>query len=163
MAEALIALGGNIGDARSSISRAITAFCDGEVVRLLLRSSDYRTPPWGILDQPAFVNACLLVATELTPSDLLARAHDIERGFGRNREHEQRNGPRVVDIDLLSYDDVEIDDGHLTLPHPRLTERAFVLVPLAEIVPDRIVAGERVRDWLATLDQTGIEKLPPQN
>ena len=163
MAEALVALGGNVGDVRATLDRAVTMFCDGKIVRLLARSSDYRTPPWGVADQPAFVNLCIAVATTLTPHDLLARGLEVERALGRNRATEQRWGPRPVDIDLLAYDDVTLDEAGLTLPHPRLLERAFVLVPLAEIAPERRIAGVRVRDALARLDTAGIERLPPRS
>lgn len=162
MAEALIALGGNLGDARTTLDRAVAAFCDGTTVRLLARSSDYRTPPWGVEDQPAFVNLCLAVATELTPRNLLAVAQDVERAFGRDRAKERRWGPRPLDIDLLAYDDLTLDEPDLILPHPRLFERAFVLVPLAEIAPDRRIAGIRVADALTRLDTAGIERLPPR-
>jgi 2-amino-4-hydroxy-6-hydroxymethyldihydropteridine diphosphokinase len=160
MAEALVGLGGNIGDVRTALDRAVAAFCDGTDVRLLAQSSDYATPPWGVEDQPPFVNRCIVVATALTPRALLDRALAVERTLGRDRSREQRWGPRAIDIDLLAYDDVALDEPGLTLPHPRLLERAFVLVPLAEIVPDRIVAGVRVRDALARLDTRGIERLP---
>jgi 2-amino-4-hydroxy-6-hydroxymethyldihydropteridine diphosphokinase len=163
MPEAFVALGGNVGDVRTTLDRAVTMFCDGQVVRLLARSSDYRTPPWGIADQPPFINLCIAVATDLAPHDLLARALDVERVLGRNRANEQRWGPRPVDIDILAYDDVMLDEAGLTLPHPRLLERAFVLVPLAEIAPDRRIAGVRVRDALAQLDTAGIERLPPRS
>lgn len=162
MAEALVALGGNIGDARATLDRAVAMLCDGEAVRLLARSSDYRTPPWGVSQQPPFINLCLAVATELAPHRLLARAQDVERSLGRDRAHERRWGPRTVDIDLLAYDEVTLDDGDLILPHPRLFERAFVLVPLAEIAADRRIAGIRVGDALARLDPAGIERLPPR-
>jgi 2-amino-4-hydroxy-6-hydroxymethyldihydropteridine diphosphokinase len=162
MAEALIALGGNVGNARETIARAIAALCDGQAVRLVARSSDYCTPPWGVTGQPPFVNCCIAVATELSPRDLLERAQAIERRFGRDRTREQRWGPRTLDIDLIAYDDVTIETPELTLPHPRALERAFVLVPLAEIVPDRRIAGVRVRDALAKLDRAGIKKLPPR-
>ena len=163
MAEALVALGGNVGDVRATLDRAVSMFCDGRIVRLLARSSDYRTPPWGVEDQPAFINLCIAVATALTPHDLLARGLEVERALGRNRASEQRWGPRPVDIDLLAYDDVTLDEAGLTLPHPRLLERAFVLVPLAEIAPERRIAGVRVRDALARLDTAGIERLPPRS
>ena len=162
MAEALVALGGNVGDVRATLDRAVAMFCDGKIVRLLARSSDYRTPPWGVADQPAFVNLCIAVATTLTPHDLLGRGLDVERALGRNRATEQRWGPRPVDIDLLAYDDVTLNEAGLTLPHPRLLERAFVLVPLAEIAPERRIAGVRVRDALTGLDTAGIEQLPPR-
>jgi 2-amino-4-hydroxy-6-hydroxymethyldihydropteridine diphosphokinase len=161
MAEALVGLGGNIGDVRATLDRAVAAFCDGTDVRLVAQSSDYATPPWGVEDQPTFVNRCIVVASVLTPRALLDRALAIERTLGRDRSRERRWGPRAIDIDLLAYDDVAIEEPGLTLPHPRLLERAFVLVPLAEIVPERIVAGVRVRDALARLDTRGIERLGP--
>jgi 2-amino-4-hydroxy-6-hydroxymethyldihydropteridine diphosphokinase len=162
MAEALIALGGNVGDARATLERAVAQLCDGLAVRLIARSSDYLTPPWGVADQAPFINLCLLVATELSPQALLARALEVERAHGRDRGRERRWGPRPADIDLLAYDDLNLDEPGLTLPHPRLFERAFVLVPLAEIVPDRVIAGVRVRDALARVDAGGIERLPPR-
>jgi 2-amino-4-hydroxy-6-hydroxymethyldihydropteridine diphosphokinase len=162
MAEALIALGGNVGEARATLERAVAQLCDGRAVRLIARSSDYLTPPWGVADQAPFVNLCLLVATELSPQALLARALEVERALGRDRGRERRWGPRPADIDLLAYDDLSLDEPGLTLPHPRLFERAFVLVPLAEIVPDRVIAGVRVRDAAARVDAGGIERLPPR-
>lgn len=159
MAEALVALGGNLGDVRDTIDRAVAAFCDGQKVRLLARSSDYRTLPWGVEDQPAFVNACIAVETRLTPRALLARAQAVERALGRERSKERRWGPRQIDIDLIAYEDVALEDSDLTLPHPQLFARAFVLVPLAEIAPERLIGGRRVRDALAQLDTRGVEKL----
>jgi 2-amino-4-hydroxy-6-hydroxymethyldihydropteridine diphosphokinase len=161
MADALVGLGGNVGDVRATLTRAIAALCDGEEVRLLARSADYRTPPWGVEDQPAFVNACIAVETRLPPRALLARAQAIERTLGRARVKEQRWGPRPIDIDLLAYDDLTVDEPDLELPHPRLFERAFVLVPLMEIAPDRVIAGRRVREALTRVDAAGVEKLPP--
>ncbi len=162
MAEAFIALGGNLGDVRATFDRAIARLCDGVDVQLTARSSDYRTPPWGITEQPAFVNAVIAVVTTLSPHELLARALDGERALGRDRAHAVHWGPRSIDIDLLAYNSAEMHDGDLTLPHPRLFERAFVLVPLAEIAPDRVIAGKRVRDALALVDRAGIERLPPR-
>jgi 2-amino-4-hydroxy-6-hydroxymethyldihydropteridine diphosphokinase len=162
MAEVLVGLGGNLGEVRTTLDRAVAAFCDGTEVRLLAQSSDYQTPPWGVVDQPPFVNRCMSVATALAPRALLDRALEVERMFGRDRDREQRWGPRPIDIDLLAYDDVAIAEPGLTLPHPRLFERAFVLVPLAEIVPDRVIAGVRVRDALARVDAHGIERLAPR-
>jgi 2-amino-4-hydroxy-6-hydroxymethyldihydropteridine diphosphokinase len=160
MPEALLALGGNVGDVRDTLDRALTIFCDGTAIRLTARSSDYATPPWGIVDQPRFVNLCIAVGTSLTPQALLAHAQAVERAFGRDRARERRWGPRPLDIDLLAYDDIALDEPGLTLPHPRMFDRAFVLVPLAEIAPDRTIAGRRVRDALVGLDTSGIEKLP---
>ena len=162
MAEALLALGGNIGDARATLDRAVARLCDGAAIRLLARSSDYRTPPWGVEDQAPFVNLCLTVATDLSPRALLDRALAVERELGRNRLKEQRWGPRPIDIDIVAYDDVGLDEPGLTLPHPLALERAFVLLPLAEIAPERSIAGVRVRDALARVDTRGIERLPPR-
>jgi 2-amino-4-hydroxy-6-hydroxymethyldihydropteridine diphosphokinase len=162
MAEALLALGGNVGDVRTTLEAAVERMCDDATVRLIARSSDYRTPPWGVEDQAPFVNLCLRVATELTPHELLDRALGVERSLGRDRRHERRWGPRPVDIDILVYDDIILDGPRLTLPHPRLFERAFVLVPLAEIVPDRVISGITVRDAAGRVDAAGIERLPPR-
>ena len=161
MTEAFVGLGGNVGDVRSNLATAIALLCNGRDVRLLARSCEYRTPPWGVTDQPAFINLCISVETSLDPRALLARALRVEGALGRNRTKERRWGPRKIDIDLLAYDDAVVDQPGLTLPHPRLFERAFVLLPLAEIAPDRIIAGVRVRDALARLDVSGIERLAP--
>ena len=156
---ALIGLGGNVGEVRATLDRAVDLLCEDGTVRLKARSSDYRTPPWGVLDQPPFIKAVIAVTTSLPPRALLERGLDVERRLGRDRAREQRWGPRRIDIDLLAYDDVAVDEPGLTLPHPKLLERAFVLVPLAEIVPDLQIAGIRVRDALARLDPSGIERL----
>jgi len=158
--EAFIALGGNVGDVRSTFARAIAMLCDGTEVRLTARSSDYRTPPWGFVDQPPFVNAVIAIATTLGPYDLLARIKKCENALGRDRSHELHWGPRTIDLDLLTYDDLILEDANLTLPHPRLFERAFVLVPLAEVTSDRVIAGTTVREALSRVDAGGIEKLP---
>jgi 2-amino-4-hydroxy-6-hydroxymethyldihydropteridine diphosphokinase len=158
-AQAFLALGGNVGDVRSTFDKAITLLCDGTTIRLTARSSDYRTPPWGITDQPPFVNAVIAVATALTPDDLFARAIAVERALGRDRRNERRWGPRTIDIDLLVYGDLVLNDTDLTLPHPRLFERAFVLVPLVEIAPDRVIAGVRISDALKRVDATDVERL----
>jgi 2-amino-4-hydroxy-6-hydroxymethyldihydropteridine diphosphokinase len=160
MAEALLALGGNVGNSRAILDRAIDLLCDGTEVRLKARSSDYRTPPWGFKYQPDFVNLAIVVETTLDPRELLARAQDVELKLGRNRAHEKRNGPRTADIDILAYGDLTIDEPNLTLPHPRLFERAFVLVPLAEIAGDRVIAGRRIDEAVKTIDAGGIHRLP---
>jgi 2-amino-4-hydroxy-6-hydroxymethyldihydropteridine diphosphokinase len=162
MAEVLLGLGGNTGDVRETLDRAVAMLCDDAAVRLIARASDYSTPPWGIEDQPPFVNSCLLAETTLPPRALLARAQAVERALGRERTGERRWGPRPIDIDILAYNDLVLETPDLTVPHPHLFERAFVLVPLAEIVPERVIAGRRIRDALAIIDATGIERLPPR-
>src|SRR5438105_3899116 len=144
MAEALLALGGNVGDSRAILDRAVTLLCNDKDVWLTARSSDYRTPPWGFKYQPHFINLAIAIETTLGPRELLARAQEIERQLGRDRGHEKRNGPRTADIDIIAYDDLTLNEPNLTLPHPRLFERAFVLLPLAEIAGDRLIAGRRV-------------------
>jgi 2-amino-4-hydroxy-6-hydroxymethyldihydropteridine diphosphokinase len=160
MADVLIALGGNVGDVRATFQKAIANICGMTQGALVARSSDYTTPPWGDEQQPPFVNACIEIDTRLDPHALLATLHKIERKFGRDRTNERRWGPRTLDLDLIAYDDVSIDKPELTLPHPRLFERAFVLVPLAEIAPDRVIAGRSVSAALAQLSTRGIERLP---
>jgi 2-amino-4-hydroxy-6-hydroxymethyldihydropteridine diphosphokinase len=162
MPEAIIALGGNVGDVRATFGKAIANICGMAQAALLARSSDYATPPWGEADQPRFINACIEIDTGLDPHALLFVLHKVEQKFGRDRAKEQRWGPRTLDLDLIAYDDVRIGKPELTLPHPRLFERAFVLVPLAEIAPDRLIAGRRVRDALAALSTEGIERLADQ-
>ncbi len=162
MAEAFIALGGNVGDVQATFEQAIAMLCRDQSVRLTTRSWDYRTPPWGVTDQPPFINAVIGVSTDLKPHALLSRMQDCERALGRDRAQEQHWGPRTIDLDLLLYDDRIINDEILTLPHPRMLERAFVLVPFAEIASDRVIGGVKVRDALARSDTEGVEKLPPR-
>ncbi len=162
MPESLVGLGGNTGDVRPTLRGALAALADGDGVTLTSRSSDYRTPAWGLRNQPDFINLCVAVETSLTPRQLLERALDVERRFGRDRSSEQVWGPRSVDIDILTYDDVRVNDPWLTLPHPQLLRRAFVLVPLVEIRPLAVIGGVRAATALAELDATGIVRLPPE-
>jgi 2-amino-4-hydroxy-6-hydroxymethyldihydropteridine diphosphokinase len=160
MPSVLIALGGNVGDVRGTFKKAIANICGMTQAALVARSSDYATPPWGVEQQDRFVNACIEIETSLDPHALLFTLQKIEKKFGRDRAHEQRWGPRPLDLDIVAYDDITLVKPELTLPHPRLFERAFVLVPLAEIAPDRVIAGRRVADALAGLPTEGIERLP---
>jgi 2-amino-4-hydroxy-6-hydroxymethyldihydropteridine diphosphokinase len=162
MTAAWLALGGNVGDCRTILDRAVTQLCDGVAVKLMARSSDYRTPPWGFKYQPPFINLCIAVDTLLSPRDLLAHAQKVEMTLGRDRAHEKRWGPRTADIDIIAYDNLAMDELGLTVPHPRLFERAFVLLPLAEIAPDLVIGGRSVREAAAAVDTTGIERLPPR-
>ena len=160
MASALIALGGNVGDVRATFQKAISNVCGMAQAALIARSSDYATPPWGDEDQNPFINACIEIETGLDPHALLFVLQKVEQKFGRTRDKARRWGPRALDIDLLAYDDVTLAGPDLVLPHPHLFERAFVLVPLAEIAPEAFIAGVRVRDALMRADASGIEKLP---
>jgi 2-amino-4-hydroxy-6-hydroxymethyldihydropteridine diphosphokinase len=149
-------LGGNVGDAAATIAAALKRLEEAGV-EIVARSALYRTAPWGKTDQPPFVNACALARTDLDPRALLDRILTVESDLGRRRG--ERWGPRTIDIDILDYDGLALDEPGLTLPHPRLTERAFVLIPLAEIAPDRVVAGRPVRDWAAAADPSGVTRL----
>jgi 2-amino-4-hydroxy-6-hydroxymethyldihydropteridine diphosphokinase len=160
MASALIALGGNVGDTSAIFPRAIAEICRRAPATLTARSADYETPPWGGIAQPPFINACIEIDTARDPRALLAVLQDVERMFGRDRAQETRWGPRTLDLDLIAYDDVVLATEQLTLPHPHLFERAFVLVPLSEIVPDRVIAGRSVREALGRVSQDGIVRLP---
>src|SRR5258705_13894234 len=160
MADVLIALGGNVGDVRATFQKAISSICGMTQAALVARSSDYSTPPWGNEAQPAFINACIEIDTSLDPHALLFTLHKIEKRFGRDRAVEQHWGPRTLDLDLIAYDDVKINKPELTLPHPGLFDRAFVLVPLVKTMPDRIIAGRSARDGLAAVSTDGSLRLP---
>ncbi len=158
---ACIGLGGNVGDVAEAIAHALDAIAQLPGTRLLRRSRLYRTPAWGMTAQPDFVNAAAVVETSLEAHDLLANLLRIEREAGRDRNDQpQRWGPRVIDLDLLLYGEATIAQEGLRIPHPHLHERAFVLVPLAEIAPEAIVPGHgRVDALLAKLDAKGIVAL----
>jgi 2-amino-4-hydroxy-6-hydroxymethyldihydropteridine diphosphokinase len=155
---AYVALGGNLGDPRRQLLDAVDALAHLPGTRLLRRSRLYRTPPWGVLEQPPFVNAAALLETTLAPHALLHALLAIEHGAGRVRA--ERNGPRTLDLDLLHMEGVRLDDERLTLPHPRIAERAFVLLPLNDVAPDLLLPGQgRVADLLAMVDTQGCERL----
>lgn len=155
MVRAYLGLGGNIGDPRASARAALAAIDAREDARVAAVSRLYRTPPWGKTDQPSFLNACAAVDTILGPRALLDLCLRTERAL--KRERGERWGPRTIDLDLLDYTGRRVEEEGLTLPHPRMTERAFVLVPLSDIAPDLVVDGVTVSRRLAMLDRTGIE------
>lgn len=151
---ATLSLGGNTGDVVAAFRMALNALAAHNEVRVVAHSSAWRTPPWGKVDQPDFLNMCVSIETSLTPRALLELCLSIERLAGRERG--ERWGPRTLDIDVITYGNFEIDDGDLIIPHPRAHERAFVLVPLAEIAPDVMIAGERALDLAARSDRIGM-------
>lgn len=158
MTAAYIALGGNLGDPRRQLLDAVDALARLPSTQLLRRSRLYRTLPWGMLEQPPFINAAALLDTGLAPHDLLDALLAIEQRAGRVRA--ERNGPRTLDLDLLHMEGVRLDDERLTLPHPRIAERAFVLLPLADLAPGLLLPGQgRVADLLAAVDTQGCECL----
>ena len=157
-ATAFVALGSNLDDPAAHVRGGLAALARLPHTRVTAQSSLYRTAPVGYADQPDFVNAVAAIETTLAPHALLEALLDIERAHGRVRTY--RNAPRTLDLDVLLYDDVVVDDENLTIPHPRLHERAFVLLPLAEIAPQRLVPGcGTVADLVAAIDARGIERM----
>lgn len=153
-------LGSNLGDREGAIREAfrmLAGFCDG-----LRLSSIYETEPVDVVGQPRFLNAVAAGTTRREPRELLAAAHAVERALGRNRSVERRRGPRTIDIDLLLCEGRLSDDPELTLPHPRLAERAFVLVPLLELEPDLADprTGEPYAAALARIGRAGVYSHP---
>ena len=158
MQRAYVALGANLGDARATVRAAFAALDALADCRLQAASSLYRTAPVGLLDQPDFINAVAALDTTLAPETLLDALLGLEAHFGRIRG--ERNGPRTLDLDLLLYADQVIDTPRLTLPHPRLHLRAFVLQPLAEIAPNLRLPGRgSVAAWLPAVANQDIERL----
>lgn len=147
MIEAWIGLGANLGDRAATLDAALGRIDRLSDTRLCAVSRYYFTPPWGDTDQPEFLNAAARVQTALTVGELLRGLLGIERDLGRERS-KRRWGPRVIDLDLLLYGDQCIEGPELTVPHPRLHERAFVLVPLLELAPDLVIPGRGRADAL---------------
>ncbi|MBS0581552.1 MAG: 2-amino-4-hydroxy-6-hydroxymethyldihydropteridine diphosphokinase [Proteobacteria bacterium] len=156
MVAAYIGLGSNLDGPIEQVERALRELDALPKTRLVARSRLYRTAPWGGIEQPDFINAVARLETRLEAGELMRSLLDVEHRAGRRRDGE-RNGPRVLDLDLLLYGDERIDDAGLHVPHPRLHERAFVLVPLTEIAPDLVVPGlGAVRNLLAGIDAQGV-------
>ena len=149
-----LGLGGNLGDAPATIAAALRTLVERGHLRIAAVSSIYRTPPWGPVAQPDFANACALGTTDLAPRALLDEVKTIERALGRVAG--ERWGPRAIDIDILFYAGTALDVPDLVIPHASLFERAFVLVPLAEIAPDLVIAGRRIEEAAAAHDATAI-------
>ncbi|MCT6920183.1 MAG: 2-amino-4-hydroxy-6-hydroxymethyldihydropteridine diphosphokinase, partial [Bifidobacteriales bacterium] len=157
--KAWLGMGGNVGDVIGTLEHALKDIENSADVELIRVSSFYRTPPWGKTDQNEFVNICCEIKTRLSPEKLLQICLAIEQNYGRLRKIKW--GPRTLDIDLLAFED--IDQYHsrtLTLPHPLMTERAFVLNPLNEIAPELKINGRTVKDWKKDCNDDGIVVLP---
>ena len=152
-----LALGTNLGEREVNLQKAIDALAPK--VRLVRKSSIYATPPWGYADQPEFLNQVIEVDTPLRPLPLLHLLKSIEAEMGR--EETFRYGPRLIDLDILFYGQEIVEGELLTIPHPRLQERAFVLMPLAEIAPNFVhpVLNKTIRELLETVDTKGLRKL----
>ncbi len=155
--EALLGLGGNIGDVVENMRSALTILGETEGIKIHTVSELYKTPPWGVVDQPWFLNCCARIECELSPHKLLEKCLDTEKQLKRVRD--QRWGPRTIDIDVLAFGNVQLDEDDLTIPHPRMIERPFVLVPLADVAGDVILKGRTVLDWAKANPDERMEKL----
>lgn len=160
---AAVGLGGNVGNSVRVLQQAFGALASLPDTRLLATSALYRTPAWGLEDQADFINAAAALETSLDAGTLLAQLFAIERRFGRVRaaDGSDRWGPRTLDLDILLFGDAVVDMPGLRVPHPRLHERAFALVPLLDVLPDAVIPGVgSAREALAALDATGVAALP---
>jgi 2-amino-4-hydroxy-6-hydroxymethyldihydropteridine diphosphokinase len=157
MTRAVLGLGGNIGDSRKLIAAAIRQLSTHPDIKVEAVSPLYLTPPWGKIDQPAFLNAAARIETALSPRALLRIILGVERKLGRERT--ERWGPRRIDIDILLFGSLEMDEPGLHLPHPKLQERAFALTPLVDVMPGAEFAGRRADEWLRQMDASGIIRL----
>ena len=152
-----LSLGGNLGDPTKSMAAVLRMLDASGSTRVVKVSSLYCTLPWGKVDQPNFLNATAEVATTLAPFELLELCLELERQLKRVRI--ERWGPRIIDIDLLLLGNNNVSDVGLEIPHPRMLDRAFVMVPLVEIAPDLMLAGKSATEWAAALDRAGIKRL----
>lgn len=153
MTLAILSLGGNLGDPQAAMGKALRAMIPaGITVQKVSRL--YRTPPWGPIEQPDFLNCCALIDTSLDSGDLLDFCLSVEEGL--QRERKERWGPRLIDIDIVDMDGPPARRTDLQLPHPRASDRAFVLVPMTEITPERTLFGLRPAEWLGGLDVSEI-------
>ncbi len=154
---AFLSLGGNIGEPDKAMGMALRLLDADASTKIVAVSSLYRTPPWGKTDQPDFLNAAAELRTSLSPRGLIDLCLASERAL--KRERGERWGPRIIDIDILTFGNLTVSEPGLEIPHPRMLERAFVLVPLAEIAPDLVIAGLSVGNRVVSIDRAGIERL----
>ncbi len=154
-----LALGSNLGDRSANLRAAVAAL--QPAVKVVQELPVYETLPWGFTDQPAFLNMVLKGETTLGPVELLERLKTLETGLGRLPS--VRWGPRLIDMDILFYGDLVLEIQGLVIPHPHLHERAFVLVPLADLAPDLLhpVFGKSVRELLGDVDVSGVKRYEP--
>lgn len=154
----VLALGSNLGDRFEMLQGALDSLFDTPELEFVAVSPVYETDPVGGPEQGPYLNAVVIAHSDLEPRALLERAQSVENAFGRVRG--ERWGARTLDVDLIIVGDVLSDDPELTLPHPRVYERAFVLVPWLQVDPDAALAGRRVADLLAELDQDYVRPRP---
>lgn len=160
-AVAYLCLGSNLGDRAGTMAKAVGLIARTGL-KIIARSSLYETPPWGPVPQGPYLNMVVAVETELSARELLHMLLGVEHAFGRDRTREVRFGPRTIDIDILLYGEEVVAEPDLEIPHPRMMERAFALIPLSELAPELKVGGVAVAAALAGLDRSGIVKVEPQ-
>ncbi|MFO7818877.1 MAG: 2-amino-4-hydroxy-6-hydroxymethyldihydropteridine diphosphokinase [Halanaerobacter sp.] len=154
MHKAYLGLGTNLGEREENLRRAVKLLNASSRLEIIKVSSLYETEPWGYEEQNDFLNLCLTLETSLSPHQLLEKCQTVEEKLGRKRK--ERWGPRVIDVDILLYDDLELEDSDLIVPHPRMQERAFVLIPLQELEPDLMVQGNSIADYLEKVSTAGV-------
>ena len=145
MALVCISIGSNLNNPYNQVETAIASICELPKTQLDARSQLYQTQPWGVEDQPDFINAVLGIETELDPATLLTALQQIERAQGRERT--SKWGPRVIDLDIICYAQITQDEPNLTLPHPFFSQRCFVLMPLKDVYPDLVINQQSCRQW----------------
>jgi 2-amino-4-hydroxy-6-hydroxymethyldihydropteridine diphosphokinase len=158
MSQIYLSLGTNLGDRRQNLQEAVRRL--GAEMKVTAVSPVYETEPWGETDQPQFLNICLAATTTQEPRQLLTSLKQIEQDLGR--EESYRWGPRLIDIDIIFYDDVVVAEEGLNIPHARMAERVFVLAPLADIAPDRMdpTTGKTVVEMLNAIYRTDVYRQP---
>ncbi len=157
MHKVYLSLGSNIGDSVNYLDKAVDILNNHEVIHNIKVSSYYQTDPVGYLDQDVFVNIAVYLETELSPYELLKVCQEIEEALKRVRV--VKWGPRTIDVDIILFDDVQMTDDKLTIPHPRMHERAFVLVPIAELDETLIVLNKSIKSLIELVDASGVRKL----
>ena len=155
--EAVLGLGANVGDPLAQLRAAIGALRAHPGIALEAVSHLYETPPWGVTDQPAFLNAAARISTDLNPRELLSAILAVEAKLGRDRR--EKWGPRLIDIDILLYGEAAVNEPGLAIPHPHLHERAFALLPLLDVAPHARIAGRPAASLLDALDVGGIDRI----
>ena len=156
MVKAFLSLGSNMGDILEYLSKAIDKIAEIQGCNILNKSRVYETEPWGYENQEAFLNLCISIETSLSPYELLESLQTIELELDRVRKIHW--GPRTIDIDILLFDDIICEDDKLTIPHPRMSERAFVLIPLYDIEKNLIIDGIKLEDLINKIDTRGIKE-----
>lgn len=154
MKKVYLGLGTNVGQREKNLREAVSIIEKTATIDMIKVSSIYETEPWGYEEQNDFLNLCLEIKTDLTPQQLLEKCQEVEDKMGRQRE--EKWGPRIIDVDILIYDNLEVDTSNLVIPHPRIQDRTFVLIPLQELNPNLMIKGKSIEQWLKSLAQKEV-------